>query len=168
VEDAGSSWATVYLRDDLHAPGAIAALGYVALVAFMFVGRTLGDRMVDRFGERASVRTGGLVSTAGMGAALAFPSVSGTIAGFAAAGLGVATLIPAAMHGADQLPGIRPGTGLTVVTWLMRVGFFGAPLLVGVVSDATSLWAGLLVVPVAGVAVTVLAGALSPRRPSRS
>ena len=122
VEDAGSSWATLYLRDSLGAPGAIAVFGYVALVGFMFLGRLIGDRLVDRFGERIVVRAGGFVTAAGMGAALAFPSVPGTIAGFAAAGFGVATLIPAAMHGADQLPGMRPGTGLTVVTWLMRVG----------------------------------------------
>jgi MFS family permease len=164
VEDAGSSWATLYLRDSLGAPGAVAAFGYIALVGFMFVGRLIGDRMVDRFGERAVARVGGLVAATGMGAALAIPSVPGTIAGFAAAGLGVATLIPAAMHGADQLPGIRPGTGLTVLTWLMRVGFFGAPLLVGVIADATSLRIGLLSVPVAGVVVMALAGALSARR----
>ena len=165
VEDAGSSWATLYLRDSLGAPGAVAAFGYIALVGFMFIGRLIGDRMVDRFGERALVRVGGFVAAAGMGAALAFPSVPGTIAGFAAAGLGVATLIPAAMHGADQLPGMRPGTGLTVVTWLMRVGFFGAPLLVGVIADATSLRVGLLSVPVAGVVVLGRAGARSARRP---
>jgi MFS family permease len=169
VEDAGSSWATLYLRDSLGAPGALAAFGYVALVGFMFIGRLVGDRLVDRFGERAVARAGGFVAAAGMGAALALPSVPGTIAGFAAAGLGVATLIPAAMHGADQLPGMRPGTGLTAVTWLMRVGFFGAPLLVGIVADATSLRVGLLSVPVAGVVVIALAGALSTRRqPSRS
>jgi len=168
VEDAGSSWATLYLRDSLDASGAVAVFGYVALVGFMLVGRLIGDRLVDRFGERAVVRSGGFITAAGMGAALAFPSVPGTIAGFAAAGFGVATLIPAAMHGADQLPGMRPGTGLTVVTWLMRVGFFGAPLLVGVVADATSLRVGLLSVPVAGVVVMALAGALSARRqPSR-
>ena len=164
VEDAGSSWATLYLRDSLGAPGAVAAFGYIALVGFMFVGRLIGDRMVNRFGERTVARVGGLVAATGMGAALAFPSVPGTIAGFAAAGLGVATLIPAAMHGADQLPGMRPGTGLTVLTWLMRVGFFGAPLLVGVIADATSLRIGLLSVPVAGVVVMALAGALSARR----
>jgi MFS family permease len=164
VEDAGSSWATLYLRDSLGAPGPVAAFGYVALVGFMFIGRLIGDRMVDRFGERAVVRAGGFLAAAGMGAALAFPSVPGTIAGFAAAGLGVATLIPAAMHGADQLPGMRPGTGLMAVTWLMRVGFFGAPLLVGVVADATSLRVGLLSVSVAGVVVMALAGALSGRR----
>ena len=53
VEDAGSSWATLYLRDSLGAPGAVAAFGYIALVGFMFIGRLIGDRMVDRFGERA-------------------------------------------------------------------------------------------------------------------
>ncbi len=169
VEDAGSSWATLYLRDSLDAPGAIAVFGYVALVAFMFVGRLIGDRLVDRFGERTVVRVGGAIAAAGMGAALAFPTVTGTIAGFGAAGFGVATLIPAAMHRADQLPGLRPGSGLTAVTWLMRIGFFGAPLVVGVIADATSLRVGLLSVPVAGIAVVLLANALSARpRPSRS
>jgi len=169
VEDAGSSWATVYLRDSLAASGAVAVFGYVAMVGFMLVGRLIGDRLVDRFGERSVVRSGGFITAAGMGAALAFPSVPGTIAGFAAAGFGVATLIPAAMHGADQLPGMRAGTGLTVVTWLMRVGFLGAPLLVGVVADATSLRVGLLSVPVGGVVVMAVAGALSARRqPSQS
>ncbi|TXI64252.1 MFS transporter [Mycolicibacterium mageritense] len=164
VEDAGSSWATLYLRDTLHAPPAIAVFGYVALVGFMFVGRLVGDRLVDRYGEAAVARAGGVVAAAGMGAALAFPSVPGTIVGFAAAGLGVAILIPAAMHGADQLPGLRPGTGLTAVTWLMRVGFFGAPLLVGVIADAAGLRVGLLSVPLAGVLVVLLADAL--RRPT--
>jgi MFS family permease len=168
VEDAGSSWATLYLRDSLGAPTALAAFGYIASVGFIFVGRLIGDRLVDRFGERAVVRVGGFIATVGMGAALAFPSVGGTIAGFAAAGFGVATLIPAAMHRADQLPGLRPGTGLTVVTWLMRIGFFGAPLIVGVIADATSLRVGLLAVPVVGLVVMALAGALSARpRPSR-
>jgi MFS family permease len=165
VEDAGSSWATVYLRDGLGAPGAIAVSGYIAMVGFQFVGRMVGDRLVDRFGERAVARAGGLITAAGMGSALAFPSVAGTVAGFAAAGFGVATLVPAAMHGADQLPGLRAGTGLTVVTWLMRVGFVSSPPVVGLIADATSLRIGLLVVPVAGMAAMLLAAALSPRRP---
>jgi MFS family permease len=164
IEDAGSSWATLYLQDSLGAPAALAVSGFVAMVGFQFIGRLIGDRLVDRFGERSVVRTGGLIAAAGMGAALAFPSVPGTIAGFAAAGFGVATLVPAAMHGADQLPGLRPGTGLTAVAWLMRVGFVSSPPMVGVIADATSLRVGLLVMPVAGLLVMLLAGALSPRR----
>jgi MFS family permease len=165
VEDAGSSWATVYLRDSIGTSGAIAASGYIAMVGSQFVGRLIGDRLVDRFGERAVARAGGLITATGMGAALAFPSAIGTVTGFAAAGFGVATLVPAAMHGADQLPGLRAGTGLTAVTWLMRIGFVSSPPVVGLIADATSLRIGLLVVPAAGVAVLLLAVALSPRRP---
>jgi MFS family permease len=165
VEDAGSSWATLYLRDNLGAVGAVAVLGYVALLSFQFVGRMIGDRVVDRFGERAVARVGGLVTAAGMGVALLFPSVPGTIAGFAAAGIGIATVIPAAMHAADRLPGLRAGSGLTAVAWLMRMGFVAAPPVVGAIADATSLRIGLLVVPAAGLAVVAAAGALSARRP---
>ncbi|MBO0675955.1 MFS transporter [Mycolicibacterium sp. S2-37] len=169
VEDAGSSWATLYLRDSVGAPAATAAFGYVALVGAMFVGRLAGDRLVDRFGDAAVARAGGLLGAAGMGVALLFPSVPGTVAGFAAAGLGAATWIPAAMNRADQLPGLRPGTGLTLLTWLLRIGFLASPPVVGLVADATSLRIGLLGVPIAGVVVIVLAGALSARgRPARS
>jgi fucose permease len=169
VEDAGSSWATLYLHDSLGAAAAVAPLGYVALVACMFVGRLFGDRLVDRFGEAAVVRAGGFVTAAGMGAALAVPTVPTVILGFAAAGLGVAALIPAAMHGADRLPGLRPGTGLTLVTWLLRIGFLASPPVVGLVADAAGLRVGLLVVPLAGVTTVLLAGALSARaRRSRS
>jgi hypothetical protein len=115
------------------------------------------------------VRTGGLLTTVGMGIALTFPTVPGTIAGFAAAGLGIATVVPAAMHGADQLPGLRTSSGLTAVAWLMRLGFVGAPPIVGMISDATSLRVGLVLVPVAGVVVIAAAGVLSGRRrPTRS
>ncbi|MFJ8703763.1 MFS transporter [Streptomyces ardesiacus] len=164
VEDAGMSWATLYLADSLHATAALAASGYVALVGAQFVGRIVGDRLVDRFGQRAVARSGALIAAVGMGLALAVPTVPGTVLGFAAAGFGVATLVPAAMHDADELPGLKPGSGLTLVSWLMRLGFLLSPPVVGLVADATSLRAGLLVVPLAGLIVLVCGGVLQPRR----
>lgn len=164
VEDAGNSWAAVYLSGSLGAPAALAATGYIALTSAQFVGRLLGDRMVDRFGQRAVARSGGVLIAAGMGLALAFPSVPGTIAGFAAAGFGVATLVPLAMHEADELPGLRPGTGLTIASWLMRLGFLLSPPIVGLIADASTLRTGLLIVPVAGLVVIVAAGVLKRRK----
>ncbi|MFE4213849.1 MFS transporter [Streptomyces sp. NPDC056844] len=163
VEDAGSSWATLYLSGSLHASVTLAAFGYIALVGAQFVGRVIGDRLVDRFGQRTVARAGGLITAAGMGLALAVPSVPGTVLGFAAAGFGVATLVPAAMHEADELPGLRPGSGLAIVSWLMRLGFLASPPIVGLVTDATSLRVGLLVVPLAGLLAFLLAGVLRDR-----
>lgn len=166
VEDAGMSWAAVYLSGTFGTSAGVASLGLVALVGAQFVGRLVGDRLVDRFGQRAVARVGGALVLVGSGAALAFPSVPGTIAGFAAAGLGVATLVPAAMQGADELPGLRHGTGLTLVSWLMRLGFLLSPL-VGAVADAVDLRTGLLVVPVSGLLVVVLSQVLAGRRALR-
>ena len=156
IEDAGASWGALYLRNDLAAGAAVAGLAFVALQTAMTVGRLTGDRVIDRFGQRTVVRAGGAVAAAGMGLALALPSVPTTLVGFALAGLGVATLVPAAMHTADELPGLPPGVGLTVVSWLLRVGFLLSPPLVGVIADASSLRVGLLSVVVAGIGALLL------------
>jgi MFS family permease len=163
VEDAGSTWAAVYLSTSLDAAPTIAGLGFVALVGLQFVGRLFGDRLVDRFGQRAMAQAGGILTAVGMGTALLFPSIPLTIVGFGLAGLGVATLVPAVMHSADELPGLRRGTGLTVISWLMRLGFLFSPPIVGAIADASSLRVGLIVVPLAGV-LTLLASPVLPKR----
>jgi MFS family permease len=165
VEDAGSSWSAIYLSVDLGASAFVAGLGFIALQGMQFIGRMLGDRLVDRFGQRSVARTGGVIVCVGMGSALLIPSIPGTVVGFGLAGLGVATLIPAAMHAADELPGFRPGSGLTILAWLLRVGFLISPPVVGAIADASSLRFGLLVVPLAGVLVVLFAGVLSGRAP---
>jgi MFS family permease len=163
VEDAGASWGALFLSEDLNAGAATAGLAVVAMQVAMTVGRLTGDRVVDRFGQRTVVRAGGALAALGMGAALAFPSVPSALAGFALAGLGVATLVPAAMHTADELPGLAPGTGLTIVSWLLRGGFLLSPPLVGLVADQSSLRVGLLSVVLAGVVTVVLGRVLVNR-----
>jgi len=164
TEDAGASWGALYLGGNLGAGAATAGLAFVALQGMQFIGRLLGDRLVDRFGQRAVARFGGAITAAGMGTALAFPSVPVAIIGFGAAGLGVATLVPSAMHAADELPGLPPGAGLTLVTWLLRVGFLVSPPVVGLLADASSLRIGLLLVPIAGITVIGLSRSLAPVR----
>jgi MFS family permease len=165
AEDAGNSWATLYLADSLGAAAAIAPLGFIALVGAQFVGRIIGDPLTDRFGQRWVARVGGAIAAVGMTLALAFPTVPGTILGFAAVGFGIATLIPAAMHAADELPGLRAGVGLTIVSWLLRLGFLLSPPFVGYIAENESLRAGLLVAPVAALVAVLLAGFLEKRRP---
>ncbi|MCK8476057.1 MFS transporter [Microbacterium aurugineum] len=165
AEDAGNSWATLYLADSLGAAAAIAPLGFISLVGAQFVGRIVGDPLTDRFGQRWVARVGGIIAAVGMTLALAFPTVPGTILGFAAVGFGIATLIPAAMHAADELPGLRAGVGLTLVSWLLRLGFLLSPPFVGYIAENESLRAGLLVAPVAALVAALLAGFLEKRRP---
>ncbi|WP_308123403.1 MFS transporter [Modestobacter marinus] len=156
VEDAGASWSALYLRTELAAGAATAGLGFVAMSVAMTVGRLTGDRVVDRFGQRRVVRVGGALTAAGMGLALAVPSVATTLIGFALAGLGVATLVPAVFHAADELPGLPRGLGLAVSNWLLRIGFLISPPLIGAVADASSLRVALSTVVLAGLGALVL------------
>ncbi|SNS13505.1 Fucose permease [Geodermatophilus saharensis] len=167
VEDAGASWSALYLRGEIGVGAATAGLGFVALQVAMTVGRLTGDRVVDRFGQRRVARVGGALIALGTGLALALPSLGTTLAGFALAGLGVATLVPAVYKAADELPGLRHGVGLTVVNWLLRVGFLASPPLIGAVADASGLRVALTAVVVAGV-VTLVLGRVLARSVSRS
>ncbi|MEV5536573.1 MFS transporter [Saccharopolyspora shandongensis] len=163
VEDTAASWGAVYLRDSLDAAPVLAGMAFVALQAAQTVGRLTGDRLVDRFGNRAVARIGGVAVLLGVGSALVWPSVPSTLAGFALAGWGVATIIPAGFHAADELPGLPGGTGIAVVGWVYRLGILAGPPVVGLLADAVSLRLGLVVVPFAGVLIVLLASRL-PRR----
>lgn len=168
IEDTGATWSALYLRDALAASPAVAGLGFVALQGMQTVGRLLGDRTVTRFGDRAVGRAGALLAGCGIALALAVPSQASAIAGFGAAGLGIATLIPAAMRAADGVPGLSPGVGLTLVGTVSRVGSLGAPVLVGVLADLRGLRVALLAVPLAAVALLLLSPSLPGRsRPNR-
>jgi len=168
VEDSGGTWSASYLKDSLGAGPTVAALGFVALMTMQTIGRFLGDGLVDRFGQRTVARTGGLLVIVGMGAALLWPSIPLTVVGFGLAGLGVATTIPAAMHEADELPGFRVGTGLTILSWTLRLGFLLSPVLVGLIADAVSLRVGLTLVIFAGLLIAVFSQALSQKPRGRA
>jgi MFS family permease len=165
VEDAAASWGAIYLTDDLGTSAAAAGLAFVSFMTAMTIGRLTGDRVVDRFGQRTVVRNGAVLAAVGMGAALLLHTPWAALIGFALAGLGVATLVPAAMHTGDELPGLPPGVGLTVVSVLLRVGFLASPPLVGVTADAGSLRAGLLGVVAASVIVVVFSRVLLQHNP---
>lgn len=163
VEDSAATWSASYMRDELGAGATLAAIAFVSMQGMQFVGRILGDRMVDRWGAVAIGRLGGVLVLVGMGLSLTFPSLWGTIVGFGAAGFGVATLIPEAMRASDELPYLKPGNGLTIVSWMLRLAFLLSPPVVGVIADATSLRVGFIIMPVMGLFVLLLAGTLKPR-----
>ena len=71
------------------------------------------------------------------------------------------------MHAADELPDMNHGDGLMIVTWMMRIGFFAGPPLIGALSEAADLRLALWVVPAFAVVILVLSPSLG-RRVSRN
>ncbi len=158
VEDSPASWGAVLLRDELGASAGVGGLVFVAFQAAMTVGRLLADRVVDRLGSTAVLRTGSALVAVGASVGLLVGTPASVIAGFAVAGLGAAPLFPVVFHAAGNLPGLSTGHGVAAVAWASRLGFLVVPPLVGLVGDAVSVRAALAVVPVAGLLLVLLAG----------
>lgn len=166
IEDSGFNWSSLYLRDVLGASPALAGLGLTALVGAQTIGRFTGDKLTDRLGDRNTARLACGIATVAMLAAIAFPSIPMTFIGFALAGWGVATIVPAAYVAGDNAPGLPHGSGLVVVNWILRLAFIVCPPLVGRLGDLVGLRWALMIMPVSTLVVVLLSGHLGGRRPA--
>nr|WP_300338386.1 MFS transporter [Actinomyces sp.] len=153
-EDVTANWSSLLLTEQ-GAPASMRGMGLVALQATMIVGRLLGDAVIDRLGARAVIGGGGVLVVAGMGLALVMDSTVGTMAGMVVAGAGCAVAVPVAYAAADDVPGLRPGAGLTVVSWLARCIMLLSPPIVGWFADSFGTWVALVYGLLGGVVLAV-------------
>ncbi len=163
LEDAASTWSTIYLTDVLGAAVGLAALAVVLYTAGMTIGRLSNDRWIDRWGDTAVARGGALLASLGLVLVVlagAWAAVPLAAVAFGLVGLGTSPLFPVMISAAGTVPGVPAGQGVALVSWLARGGFVIAPTLVGLAADAVGLGAALLIPLVAGLTVAVLMGGL--------
>ncbi len=163
LEDAASTWSTIYLTDVLGAAVGLAGLAVVLYTAGMTIGRLSNDRWIDRWGDTAVARCGALLASLGLVLVVlagAWAAVPLAAVAFGLVGLGTSPLFPVMISAAGTVPGVPAGQGVALVSWLARGGFVIAPTLVGLAADAVGLGAALLIPLVAGLTVTFLMGGL--------
>ena len=141
-EDVAMNWSSLLLSEQGAGAGHV-GLGLVALQGTMIVGRLVGDRIIDAVGQRAVIAWGGALVTLGMSIALLVSSVPGTLLGMAISGAGCAVAVPVTYSAADDVEGLPPGLGLTIVSWLARLAGLLAPPVVGRLADDHGLWVAL-------------------------
>ena len=141
-EDVAMNWSSLLLSEQGAGAGHV-GLGLVALQGTMIVGRLVGDRIIDAVGQRTVIAWGGALVTLGMSIALLLSSVPGTLLGMAISGAGCAVAVPVTYSAADDVEGLPPGLGLTIVSWLARLAGLLAPPVVGRLADDHGLWVAL-------------------------
>ena len=163
VEGASADWSAVYLKDELGASAGTAALGFTAFSVTMTAGRLVGDRLVERFGPVALVRSGGLV--AGLGFAVALLAAQPVVAmvGFACLGAGMSPIVPIVFRAAGQVQGLTAGMALAAVSSTGYLGFLVGPPLIGGVAELLGLPRALGLLVLLSLLVGALAAATHPR-----
>jgi sugar phosphate permease len=157
VEGGIENWSALFLETEHDASPAAGGLGPGLFAAAMVAGRSLGHGLEARIGDRVLLATGGVVAASGLVVVATSPGLAPALAGFVLGGLGISvaapTLFGAAGRGASDE---ERGTAVSSVTTISYLGFLGGPPLIGAVSGALDLRAGMGLL--AGIAV-LLAGA---------
>lgn len=157
TEGAMADWGGLYLRQDLGASAALAALAYSFFTAGMTVGRVVGDRVNHRIGPVALLRWGALLTGVPLGAMLLIGEPATALIGLFLVGLGVANGVPLMFSAAGRQPDMAPGPGIAAVSSMGSLGFLAGPPVIGVLADAISLPWALATLILGGVVVLALA-----------
>ena len=168
IEDIANNWSSIAGVELAGLDTGTAGVAFTLIIASQCIGRFSGDALIHRFGRRRVAQIGGLlIATGGIGvisahgAPLLFVSL-------ALVGYGMATIVPSAFSAAARIPGVPEELGVTVIGWLMRVGFLATSPVIGLTTDAFGLRTGLALITVIGVATFALAWALQPRTKQES
>ncbi|WP_293770143.1 MFS transporter [uncultured Corynebacterium sp.] len=163
VEDLANNWGALAGVQLAGMSAGTAGLVVTAVIASQSIGRFTGDPLTGRFGARAVARVGsGLILFGGLlvlfshGAPLLF-------LGFCLAGFGTATLIPGAFAAAAHIPGVSEGAGVTMISWVLRLGGLLTSPIVGVVTDNAGLRWGMAALVVSGCVALITSRALPAR-----
>ena len=163
TEGAMADWGGLYLRQDLGASAALAALAYSFFTAGMTAGRIVGDWVNHRIGAVALLRLGALVTGVPLGAMLLIGEPAGALAGLFLVGLGVSNGVPLMFSAAGRQPDTPPGPGIAAVSSMGSLGFLAGPPVIGVLADAVSLPWALATLILGAAVVFALAGRAAGR-----
>jgi MFS family permease len=146
VEVAARSWGAVYVSDVIKAAPVYAGLVYSAFALAMAAGRFAGDPLVDRFGPVLVARASLAIAFTGLTLVVLAGSPIAVIAGFAMAGIGVATGFPLSATAAAGR-GDRPPAVNVASLQVVGIGaFLLTPPLIGGVAELSDLRVGIAVV----------------------
>lgn len=166
AEGASMDWSGIYLSDVTGAPPGLAASAYTAFACMMAAARLTGDAAVRRFGAVRTVRSGGVLATAGgvLVVVARVPAVA--VAGYALIGVGIAVVVPLCFAAAGRAATGQPGQAIAGVATLAYASGLAAPAAVGWIAEATSLPVSFALVTLLSAGLVLGAGVL--RTPARA
>ena len=157
-EGSASDWSAVYLTDELDAGPALAATAFAAFSVAMAGARFATDPLRERFGADLLVRASGLLAACGLAVALLVDRPGAAIAGFALLGAGLAPIVPIAFSAAGAVSRQATGRNVGRVATIGYAGSVTGPIVIGWLSQATSLRFALSLTAVLALVTAAAAG----------
>ena len=158
IEGGIEAWSALFLETELDASPAVGGLGPGFFAAAMVAGRLAGQWLELRFGDRRLLACGAATAAVGLLLASIAPVVPVALLGFALGGAGVSVAAPALFGAAGRgAPDSERGSAVASVTTVSYLGFLAGPPLIGAVSGAASLRAGIALLAAIALLLAVCA-----------
>ncbi|MGI9399977.1 MAG: MFS transporter [Rhizobiaceae bacterium] len=138
-EGAVLDWGALFLRQELDASLELSGFGYAAFSGAMAIMRFAGDPIRQKYGAVSTMRVCSLLAITGLLIAGTASDALVATAGFALAGVGISNLVPILFSAGGNLPGLAPGIGISIVTFMGYSGILFAPSLIGFIAEHTGL-----------------------------
>jgi len=138
-EGAMADWSVLYYKQVLNNPNGFATAGFTAFSVLMVIGRIFGDKIVHAFGLRKTLLLNCLIVFLGMSVALIIRNPYMVTLGFGITGLGLSTIVPLIYGEAGHSKTMSAGVALAAITTVGMAGFLIGPVLIGYLSDFSSL-----------------------------
>ena len=146
VEGAIMDWSGVFLTTVRGFDLSMAGTGFTVFSAAMLVMRLVGDKLVQKMGQKAIVLGGSILAFMGFLAVIFAPVTWLLYVGFFAIGVGSANVVPVFFSLLGKQKDMPIGLAVPAVSTLGYLGILMGPAAIGALAHATSLYAafGLL------------------------
>jgi len=148
TEGSMSDWAALFMQDVVQSSPYYVAWGLTSYSAMMALGRFFGDGIIPLIGRNRVLFIGALTSIVGLMIVIFLPYTFTAIVGFGLVGLGVSCGAPILYASATNFPDIPNGGGLAIMNTFAMGGFLFGPVIIGFISQASSLRVGFGLVAV--------------------
>lgn len=138
-EGAVMDWSGVYLTAVRGMDLALAGVGFSVFSAAMLTMRFLGDRVVQRIGQRPVAVGGALLTLVGILLIMFAPVDALLYFGFFAIGIGSANIVPVFFSLMGRQNVMPIGTAVSAVSTMGYLGILAGPAAIGFISSATNL-----------------------------
>ena len=154
IEGGIADWSGIYLRHDIGASTAAAAMAFTGFSLGMATARLGGDALNERLGAGRLLRGGMALVAITLGAVLLIGEIVPSVIGFAFCGLGIANAVPLLFSAAGRLE--PPSPSLAAAFTLGYTGFIVGPPMIGILSDQVGLPKTFVLLMLAALTVAAL------------
>lgn len=166
AEGAMLDWGALLLIQSKSVDSSLAGSGYVVFAVAMAISRLVGDRLVSKFGDRAMLYGGFILTGIGILLISVMPTLSSVFIAIALAGVAAGNIVPVLFTLAGKQKAMPATLAISAASLLAYLGILMGPALIGFIAHFIGLEKAFIALGGLVIVSTLLITFVAPRTPA--